>query len=146
MKPLVLFVNIDLDIFRTFFVSFFKIGRTPYTGMDNSDIHLLLKSGYRLEKPEMCSEDVYVINGIFILNGIISHHMSLQHITSLRIFNIQYCIILHFALRHFFSTDGSFEFSTKFFLYLFWVEAALQLRGSTAPQLQYIYRIRYLSL
>ena len=33
-------------------------GRTPYPGVDNRDIYPLVQSGYRMEKPSMCSDEL----------------------------------------------------------------------------------------
>lgn len=33
-------------------------GDTPYPGVDNKDLFVLLKMGHRLEKPNICSEEL----------------------------------------------------------------------------------------
>ena len=33
-------------------------GASPYPGVDNRDIYPLVKSGYRMEKPDMCSDEL----------------------------------------------------------------------------------------
>ena len=38
----------------------FVSGGTPYPGIKNSELRSLLKTGYRLERPPSCSEDLYV--------------------------------------------------------------------------------------
>ncbi|KAL9987774.1 hypothetical protein ACROYT_G002132 [Oculina patagonica] len=35
------------------------VGDTPYPGTDNKDLLSLLKRGYRLDKPDTCSEEIY---------------------------------------------------------------------------------------
>ena len=36
----------------------FSLGRIPYPGVNNADIIKLLKSGKRLELPDMCPSDL----------------------------------------------------------------------------------------
>ena len=36
------------------------LGGSPYPGIPNEDLFHLLKDGYRMERPENCSSDVYV--------------------------------------------------------------------------------------
>ena len=38
----------------------FSLGRIPYPGVDNVDVISLLKSGKRLEQPELCPSEMYV--------------------------------------------------------------------------------------
>lgn len=44
-------------------------GGTPYPGIKNSELSSLLKTGYRLERPQSCSEELYVFNQIFQCTG-----------------------------------------------------------------------------
>ena len=39
-------------------VKHFLIGQTPYPGIDNKELLNLLKRGYRLEKPDTCSDEL----------------------------------------------------------------------------------------
>ena len=39
-------------------VKHFLIGQIPYPGIDNKELFNLVKRGYRLEKPDTCSDEL----------------------------------------------------------------------------------------
>ena len=39
------------------------LGRTPYPTINNRELLRLLKTGYRMEKPEICNDEMYVMTG-----------------------------------------------------------------------------------
>ena len=41
-------------------LSFFLPGGVPYPTLTNTELYRLLGAGYRMERPDMCSDDVYV--------------------------------------------------------------------------------------
>ena len=44
------------------------IGGFPFPTIHNEDLLALLKSGYRMEKPDNCSPEVYVYSSLFCSN------------------------------------------------------------------------------
>ena len=40
--------------------NFFFPGGVPYPTLTNTELYRLLGTGYRMERPDMCSDDVYV--------------------------------------------------------------------------------------
>ena len=38
----------------------FSLGRIPYPGVDNAEVIKTLKTGERLDKPDLCPSDLYV--------------------------------------------------------------------------------------
>ena len=45
----------------------FSLGRIPYPAVDNAEVLKTLKSGERLDKPDLCPSDVYVNSKVNIL-------------------------------------------------------------------------------
>ena len=42
----------------------FSLGRLPYPGVDNGEVIKKLKTGERLDKPDLCPSDVYVLHSL----------------------------------------------------------------------------------
>jgi len=40
----------------------FSLGRIPYPGVDNAEVIKTLKTGERLDKPDLCPSDMYVLD------------------------------------------------------------------------------------
>ena len=45
----------------------FSLGRIPYPAVDNAEVLKTLKSGERLDKPDLCPSDVYVYSKVNVL-------------------------------------------------------------------------------
>ena len=48
----------DFSIYDYFF--FLSSGGVPYPTLTNTELFRLLGTGYRMERPDMCSDEVYV--------------------------------------------------------------------------------------
>ena len=45
----------------------FTLGSSPYPGVSTQELLDLLKQGYRMEQPEICTSQLYVLNVEFII-------------------------------------------------------------------------------
>ena len=50
---------------RDFLTFWHDIGGVPYPTLSNIELCRLLKTGYRMERPEMCSDEVWVTDLIY---------------------------------------------------------------------------------
>lgn len=56
-------ISVTLCVVRELsYVAIVSVGHHPYPALSNQELLRMLRSGYRMEKPEGCSEEVYVIS------------------------------------------------------------------------------------
>ena len=47
----------------------FTLGSSPYPGVSTQELLDLLKQGYRMEQPDICTSQLYVLNVEFIIHS-----------------------------------------------------------------------------
>lgn len=56
----------DVWSFGVVLWEFFSLGQEPYTDIDSQSLYQKLESGYRLDKPDNATQEMYILNTLFL--------------------------------------------------------------------------------